>query len=62
MYCAAVSEGTTQDWDYLWGQFKKADVAAEQIVILGALGCTKNATVLKVSILHTHQFAFINRF
>lgn len=47
VYCAAISEGTAQDWDYLWEKFKKADVAAEQITILNALGCTKDSKVLK---------------
>lgn len=48
VYCAAISEGTSQDWDFLWEKFRKADVAAEQIVILGALGCTKDSKVLWV--------------
>lgn len=47
VYCAAISEGTAQDWDFLWDKYKKADVAAEQVVILNALGCTKDPKLLK---------------
>lgn len=51
VYCTAVSEGDKDDWEFLWGRFKKSDVAAEQVVILNALGCTKDQKILKVNLI-----------
>lgn len=49
VYCTAVRESTdSKEWDHLWNAFKATNVAAEQRVIMEALGCTKNADVLKV--------------
>lgn len=49
VYCTAVRESTdSKEWDHLWNAFKATNVAAEQRVIMEALGCTRNADVLKV--------------
>lgn len=51
VYCTAVSESTdSKEWDHLWNAFKSTNVAAEQRVIMEALGCTRKADVLKVII------------
>lgn len=53
VYCTAVSESTnSKEWDHLWNAFKATNVAAEQRVIMEALGCTRNADILKV-LIHT---------
>lgn len=55
VYCTAISEGNKDDWEFLWGRFKKSDVAAEQVLILNALGCTKDPQVLAVSSILNHS-------
>jgi aminopeptidase N len=47
VYCSAVSNGGVADWIFLLNQFMKTNVASEQVLILSALGCTKDVTVLK---------------
>ncbi|XP_031788189.1 uncharacterized protein LOC100124285 [Nasonia vitripennis] len=46
-YCTALKHGTKEDWEFLWTQYEKTNAAAEQVVILAALGCTKDTTVLE---------------
>ncbi|XP_011631440.1 aminopeptidase N-like isoform X1 [Pogonomyrmex barbatus] len=46
-YCTAIRHGTSEDWEFLWKDYFNSNVAADQIVILGALGCTQNTTILE---------------
>ncbi|KAG7211600.1 hypothetical protein KM043_010856 [Ampulex compressa] len=46
-YCTAIKHGSTKDWEFLWNQFYHSNCAAEQMVILEALGCSRNATALE---------------
>lgn len=50
VYCSVVSEGADKEWDFLFEKFEKENVAAEQVTILNALGCTKKSHLIKVSI------------
>ncbi|XP_012252261.2 uncharacterized protein LOC105683883 [Athalia rosae] len=46
VYCTAIKHGTSEDWYFLWDQYKRTNVATEHIVILSALGCSENTTIL----------------
>ncbi|XP_055325495.1 uncharacterized protein LOC129579438 [Sitodiplosis mosellana] len=46
VYCSVISEGSDKEWTYLWEKFQKENVAAEQVTILNALGCTKQAHLI----------------
>lgn len=48
VYCTAITEGNASTWEFMWTRFETENVAAEQVVILSALGCTKDQAVLKV--------------
>ncbi len=48
VYCTAITEGNETTWNFLWDRFVTENVAAEQVVILDALGCTKDQAILKV--------------
>lgn len=48
VYCSAIRQGAKADFDFLWEHFKSTNVAHEQIVILQALGCSKDKTLLYV--------------
>lgn len=49
VYCTAISESVdSKEWDHLWNAYKTTNVAAEQRVIYEALGCTRNAVILRV--------------
>lgn len=57
VYCTAISESTdSKEWDHLWNAFKMTNVAAEQRVLMEALGCSKKADVLKVIFISTSRF------
>ncbi|KAG4070580.1 hypothetical protein HA402_011967 [Bradysia odoriphaga] len=47
VYCTAITEGNETTWNFLWERFLTENVAAEQVVILTALGCTKDEELLK---------------
>ncbi|KAJ8681953.1 hypothetical protein QAD02_017745 [Eretmocerus hayati] len=47
VYCTGLKYGTPSDWEFLWRQYLKLDVAAEQGTILTALGCSTNTTILR---------------
>lgn len=46
VYCTAIAQGNQTVWDLFWNRFRNANVAAEQVLILNALGCTKNNVTL----------------
>lgn len=47
VYCAAIKNGTNEDWEFLWTRYQKSNVAAEQGIILIALGCSQDVKVLQ---------------
>lgn len=49
VYCTALEHGSDREWDYLWSKFESTNLAAEQRTIINALGCTKQAHLMKVS-------------
>lgn len=53
IYCSVVTQGNGTEWNYLWKKFESENVAAEQVTILGALGCTKNEDLIKVRRAHS---------
>ena len=59
VYCSVISEGTDQEWDYLWKKFQSENVATEQVTILNALGCTKHANLTTVNDLSTFSVFLI---
>jgi aminopeptidase N len=46
-YCVAIRHGTSEDWEFLWKEYSKSNHAADQMVILSALGCSQNTTILE---------------
>ncbi|KAL6254853.1 hypothetical protein P5V15_014192 [Pogonomyrmex californicus] len=46
-YCTAMRHGTSEDWEFLWDEYINSNLASDQTVILGALGCTQNTTILE---------------
>lgn len=48
VYCTALRHGDGDDFDFLWEKYLEANVAAEQILILNSLGCTKDKNKLEL--------------
>ncbi|KZC13131.1 Aminopeptidase N, partial [Dufourea novaeangliae] len=44
-YCTAIRNGTKDDWEFLWNQYYNSNSAADQAVILQALGCTEDTSL-----------------
>lgn len=42
MYCVGLREGDASDYNYLFNQYENSENAADMVVILRALGCTKD--------------------
>ncbi|XP_063912519.1 aminopeptidase N-like isoform X2 [Zophobas morio] len=47
IYCTAIRHGGEKEWDFLWGQYKKSNVASEKNTIMNALGCTREMWLLR---------------
>lgn len=41
VYCTAISRGGEKEWNFLWQQYLKSNVATEKVLILSTLGCTR---------------------
>lgn len=48
VYCTVVSEGSHDEWNFLWEKLKIENVAAVQVLIISALGCTKQTHLIEV--------------
>lgn len=48
VYCSVITQGNEEDWKFFWEKFKAENVAAETVVILNALGCTKSSNLTTV--------------
>lgn len=46
-YCVAMRHGTSEDWEFLWNEYNTSNYAADQAMILNALGCSQNTTILE---------------
>ncbi|XP_011707141.1 PREDICTED: aminopeptidase N-like, partial [Wasmannia auropunctata] len=46
-YCTAMRHGTSDDWEYLWQEYFDSNYPTDQMVILNALGCSQNTTILE---------------
>ncbi|KAK5649331.1 hypothetical protein RI129_000360 [Pyrocoelia pectoralis] len=48
VYCTAVrSTNKNDNWEYLWKKLEGSKMASESVTIISALGCTKNADILR---------------
>ncbi|KAF2363702.1 Peptidase M1 membrane alanine aminopeptidase N-terminal [Trinorchestia longiramus] len=46
VYCVGIAEGTSADWDFAWQVARSTNLASERDLLLSALGCSKNQTIL----------------
>ncbi|KAL6443889.1 hypothetical protein ACFW04_001722 [Cataglyphis niger] len=46
-YCVAARYGTSEDWEFLWKQYLNSNYVTDQTVIISALGCSLNTTILE---------------
>lgn len=46
-YCTAIRRGGQEDWKFLWKKYLESNCASEQLVILKALGCSRDTTILE---------------
>ncbi|KAL6254852.1 hypothetical protein P5V15_014191 [Pogonomyrmex californicus] len=46
-YCIAMKYGTYEDWEFLWKEYVNSNHAADQVMIISALGCNQNTTILE---------------
>ncbi|XP_050466418.1 putative aminopeptidase-2 [Cataglyphis hispanica] len=46
-YCVAARYGTPEDWEFLWKQYLNSNYVTDQTVIISALGCSLNTTILE---------------
>ncbi|GAB1862314.1 Aminopeptidase N [Camponotus japonicus] len=46
-YCVAARYGTHEDWEFLWKQYLNSNYVTDQTVIMNALGCSLNTTILE---------------
>lgn len=60
VYCTVIREGSNTEWELFWEKFKRENVAAEQVVILNALGCTKESQLVEVIQCWAHFVGFYN--
>ncbi|XP_011690580.1 PREDICTED: uncharacterized protein LOC105451677 [Wasmannia auropunctata] len=51
-YCIAMRYGTSEDWDFLWKEYLNSNYPSDQMVILEALGCSQNTTILEKYLLY----------
>ncbi|XP_054001864.1 putative aminopeptidase-2 [Hylaeus anthracinus] len=47
IYCTAIRFGSDADWRFLWEQYLATQFASEKKIILDALGCTRQETLLR---------------
>jgi len=47
VYCTAIKEGATNDWEFLWKQYLETNFGSEKKIIINALGCSTNETILE---------------
>jgi len=46
VYCNAVRQGRDREWNFLWRQYKKSNVASEKNMIISSLACARQQWIL----------------
>jgi aminopeptidase N len=46
VYCVALRDGGEEEWNFLWDMYVTSNYAPEQSLILTALGCTTNQSLI----------------
>lgn len=46
VYCVGIREGDQTDYDFLYAKYNTSENTADMVVMLRALACTKNETLL----------------
>ncbi|KAM8974074.1 aminopeptidase N-like isoform 3-T3 [Pelodytes ibericus] len=46
IYCTAVAQGGEEEWNFMWNEFTKSDIAQESDKLRAALACTKEPWIL----------------
>jgi len=46
VYCTAVANGDSKVWHYFWTLYLRSKAATERVLILRALGCSRDITIL----------------
>jgi len=46
VYCSAIAEGGSKEWDFAYNKFKTATVAAEKVTLANALACTSETWLI----------------
>lgn len=46
IYCTAIRYGGEKEWDFLWEQYLKSNIATQKSTLLHALGCTRELWLL----------------
>ncbi|XP_050433287.1 aminopeptidase N-like [Adelges cooleyi] len=46
IYCEAIKQGSVEEWEFLWEQYKRSNVAFEKAKYLSALGCSSETWLL----------------
>ncbi|RZF45235.1 hypothetical protein LSTR_LSTR010379 [Laodelphax striatellus] len=46
VYCTAIKHGGVKEWQFLWEKYLETNIASDRVVLLMALGCSKNSTIL----------------
>ena len=46
VYCTGIAEGSSGDWEFAWQAAQATNLASERDLLLTALGCSKNETIL----------------
>lgn len=52
VYCTGIAEGSSTEWNFLWKHFIHENVATEKMVILQALGCTSDRSLIQQYLEH----------
>ncbi|KAK7075491.1 hypothetical protein SK128_020460 [Halocaridina rubra] len=47
VYCTAIADGGEVEWDFAWNQYLSSNVASERVVLLNAMGCSKEIWILQ---------------
>ncbi|XP_052859646.1 aminopeptidase N [Anopheles cruzii] len=47
VYCNAISNGNETQWNFLWKQYLHSNVGSEKVMIISALGCTRDVRLVE---------------
>lgn len=46
VYCNAIKHGREKEWNFLWKQYLRSNVASEKSMIIGSLACSRQVWLL----------------